>query len=257
MATHIMKMKLLLLFVLLLAATHSKADSWGFENGFEGWTVIDANNDGYTWTLTSEVPDKWAFYANMNLDWYHTGSNAVVSGSYINGVGALTPDEYLVSPRITPAEGSEISFWAAATDASFSADHFGVAVSMASATKGSFTMIKEWTMTPSRDFTGGRQGAPRRVGVWHKYSVDLSTYAGQQIYVAIRHFNCYDQYILVVDNIELSRDPNDDENGNTVGIDDHSREPVADNRYYDLQGRWVNQPAKGLYIVNGKKVVKH
>ena len=57
MATHNMKMKLLLLFVLLLAATHSKADSWGFENGFEGWTVIDANNDGYTWTLTSEVPD--------------------------------------------------------------------------------------------------------------------------------------------------------------------------------------------------------
>ena len=250
-----MKMKLLLLLVLLLAATESKADSWGFENGYEGWTVIDANNDGYTWTLTSQVPSKWAFYANMNLDWYHTGSNAMVSGSYINGVGALTPDEYLISPRLTPTEGSEISFWAAATDASFSADHFGVAVSMATPTKGAFTMIKEWTMTPSRDFTGGRQGAPRRIGVWHKYSVDLSSYAGQQIYVAIRHFNCYDQYILVVDNVEFSNGSSG--GGQTVGIDDNNREPVADHRYYVLQGRRVNQPAKGLYIVNGKKIVKH
>ena len=28
-----------------------------------------------------------------------------------------------------------------------------------------------------------------------------------------------------------------------------------ENRYYDLQGRYVAQPTKGLYIVNGRKVV--
>ena len=256
MATHIVKKTLYLFLVSLLATTGAKADSWGFENGYEGWTVIDANNDGYTWTLTSEVPAKWPFYANMNLDWYHTGSNAMVSGSYINGVGALSPDEFLISPRITPTNGSNISFWAAAADANFSADHFGVAVSMASATKGAFTMIREWTMAPSREFTGGRQGAPRRTGAWHKYSVDLSSYAGRQIYVAIRHFNCHDQYVLVVDDIELKSGSEEDES-ETVGIDENNREPVTDNHYYDLQGRRVNQPTKGLYIVNGKKVVKH
>ncbi|MBQ7513191.1 MAG: hypothetical protein IJS95_02235, partial [Prevotella sp.] len=30
---------------------------------------------------------------------------------------------------------------------------------------------------------------------------------------------------------------------------------VNDNSWYDLQGRRVAQPKKGLYIVNGKKVV--
>ena len=39
------------------------------------------------------------------------------------------------------------------------------------------------------------------------------------------------------------------------GINVISRETTTDNRYYDLQGRRVAQPTKGLYIVNGKKVI--
>ncbi len=39
------------------------------------------------------------------------------------------------------------------------------------------------------------------------------------------------------------------------GISVVKREATASNRYYDLQGRSVMQPTKGLYIVNGKKVV--
>lgn len=35
----------------------------------------------------------------------------------------------------------------------------------------------------------------------------------------------------------------------------NSQEPTADNHYFDLQGRMVAQPGKGLYIVNGKKVM--
>ena len=34
-----------------------------------------------------------------------------------------------------------------------------------------------------------------------------------------------------------------------------SQQPTANGQYYDLQGRRVAQPTKGLYIVNGKKVV--
>jgi arabinan endo-1,5-alpha-L-arabinosidase len=36
------------------------------------------------------------------------------------------------------------------------------------------------------------------------------------------------------------------------GIDVVNTEPIANDHYYDLQGRRVKQPAKGLYIVNGK-----
>ena len=42
---------------------------------------------------------------------------------------------------------------------------------------------------------------------------------------------------------------------NTAGIKDINRETITNNRYYDLQGRKVTNPTKGLYIVNGKTVV--
>ena len=41
----------------------------------------------------------------------------------------------------------------------------------------------------------------------------------------------------------------------TTGIKAVETSPVYAGKYYDLQGRQVAQPSKGLYIVNGKKVV--
>lgn len=44
--------------------------------------------------------------------------------------------------------------------------------------------------------------------------------------------------------------------GEKTGIDDVKREAaITNNRYYDLQGRHVSLPTKGLYIVNGRKVM--
>ena len=42
-----------------------------------------------------------------------------------------------------------------------------------------------------------------------------------------------------------------------TGINSMASDTKADARYYDLQGRRVNQPTKGIYIVNGKKIVRH
>ena len=181
----------------------------GFEGGFPAdWTRIDGNSDGITWTTVSEIPTVWSYYAGMTLDWYRTGSDAICSGSYINGVGAVTPDEYLVTPQVNIANGSTFSFWAAATDAGYPADHFGVAVSDDAT---NWTMVQEWTLTGKKGANGGvesRNGNGAKLGTWYNYSVDLSSYAGQK-YIAIRHFNCYDQYIMTVDDIELSNGTKD------------------------------------------------
>ena len=176
----------------------------GFENGLPSdWTIVDANNDGYTWCLTSDIPTTWTYYASITLDWYRTGTNAICSGSYINGAGALTPDEYLVMGQQSIANGTTLSFWAAATDASYPADHFGVAVS----DNGTdWTMVQEWTLTgKSGAANGGREsrdGEGAKLGTWYNYNVDLSAHTGNK-YIAIRHFNCNDQYIMCVDDIEF------------------------------------------------------
>ncbi|MBO7617751.1 MAG: T9SS type A sorting domain-containing protein, partial [Bacteroidales bacterium] len=44
----------------------------------------------------------------------------------------------------------------------------------------------------------------RDQGTWREYNVDLSAYAGEGRYIAIRHFNCSDMFYLDVDDIELS-----------------------------------------------------
>lgn len=46
-----------------------------------------------------------------------------------------------------------------------------------------------------------------------------------------------------------------DEESETTAIENVNRETITNNQCFDLQGRKVAQPTKGLYIVNGKKVV--
>ena len=179
-----------------------------FESGLGEWTVVDANNDGYTWCLTSAIPSTWTYYASLTLDWYHNGTNAICSGSYINGVGALNPDEYLISPAVSFVNGSELGFWVAATDASYAADHFGVFVSTTGTAPSDFTSVQEWTLTAKRDGMAGgsasRDGEGLRLGTWYHYTVDLSQFAGNNGYIAFRHFNCYDMYIMCLDDVELT-----------------------------------------------------
>lgn len=167
-----------------------EGDTYTFDDGtLEGWTTIDADGDGYDWANTMNSGSLTA----------HNGSKgAVFSQSYANG-SALTPDNYLVSPKVTL--GETFSFFAVAQDASYPSEHFGVFVS----TKGNtdpadFEMVEEWTLTKAR--LNKRGNVRRKVqGNWYQYIVDLSAYKGQEGYVAIRHFDCTDMFYMLVDDI--------------------------------------------------------
>ena len=69
----------------------------------------------------------------------------------------------------------------------------------------------------------------------------------------IRANRCYLPISMNV-NARLTISFADDDN-ETTAIENVNRETITNNNYYDMQGRKVAQPAKGLYIVNGKKVV--
>ena len=45
------------------------------------------------------------------------------------------------------------------------------------------------------------------------------------------------------------------EENETTGVENVNRETITNNQFFDLSGRKVANPTKGLYIVNGKKVV--
>ena len=153
-----------------------------FENGYgswiENWTLIDADGDGHNW------------HYNTTFGGHNGSTGFVFSESYSSTLGVLTPDNYLVSPQVT-LDGV-VQFWACAQDANWAAEHFGVAVSTTGNTDpADFTTIQEWTMTAKAQ------------GNWYQYTADLSAYAGQTGYVAIRHFNCTDMFYLDVDDVNI------------------------------------------------------
>ena len=127
----------------------------------------------------------------------------------VNNVGTVHPNNYIVSPQMyTIGNGSVLSFWACGKDASYPNEHFGIAISTTgNANASDFTTISEWTMWGKAD---GNQPAASgrdeqtRAGNWHNFTIDLSAYAGQQVWIAIRHFNCSDYYAIIVDDMELS-----------------------------------------------------
>ena len=182
------------------------------DSSMGGWTTIDADGDGYDWVLGSECGGIYLASGSSLVGSGHESSqDFVTSGSYRiysegGGGVALTPDNYLVSPQIIL--GGSISFWACAQDARYAAEHFGVAVSTTGNTDAAdFTTIQEWTLTAKG--TGAKanpsttRSGNRSQGTWYKYTVDLSAYSGQG-YVAIRHFNCTDMFLLDIDDIEIA-----------------------------------------------------
>jgi len=181
--------------------------NWDFESGIpNGWTTIDADGDGYNWVLGSVAGGVYLVEgASLAGSGHNASQDMMCSGSWTNMTQTiLYPDNYLVSPPMTLVSGSTFSFWACAQDASYSAEHFGVFVS--SNGTNNWTMVNEWTLTAKSNgaMSMGRDGDVRSQGNWHQYSVNLSNFAGTVRYIAIRHFNSSDQFLIDIDDIVLS-----------------------------------------------------
>ncbi len=151
-------------------------DFTGYETGAvpTGWTLIDADGDGQNWYV-------W----NLTLD-DGTVQTTFSSNSYINNYGALTPDNWAIAPQTKL--GAQVSFDAWGQDPSYADEHFQVYVSTTGTEIADFTPISDEIVA---------------TGAQTKYTFDLGENAGKMGYIAIRHFNCTDMYILNVKNFYM------------------------------------------------------
>ena len=167
-------------------------DFMGYETGDcpTGWTLIDADGDGQNWYV-------W----NLALD---DGTTQVTfsSNSYINNYGALTPDNWAITPQVTL--GNVVQFDAWGQDPSYAAEHFQVYVSTTGTDVADFQPISEEIVA---------------TGVQTTYTFDLGAYAGEQGYIAIRHFNCTDQYILNITNFYMAGETPDVPAGEWITVE--------------------------------------
>jgi len=157
----------------------------GFENGLGDWTLVDADNDGFNWMLISEY--------GLDNEYVHNGEECIVSMSYDNDNGdVLTPDNWLISSLIQLPTNSDfdLSWFDAALDPDYPADHYSVYIASANTVDAFLATESIFSVTLSTD-------------EWTKRTIHLASYAGQDVYVAFRHHDCEDEFVMMIDDISI------------------------------------------------------
>ena len=153
-------------------------------NDYTNWTFVDADGDGQQWTLD---------YLRNNGSGYEGSNGMLASASYSSQTGMpLTPNNWVFTDAITlPNEsGLALTWFDKGQDASYADEHYAVYV------------CTEATVANASATTPVWEG--NSTGAWRALSVDLSSYAGQTIYIALRHYNVTDMFWLDIDNLGIS-----------------------------------------------------
>ena len=195
-------MKKITLLLLLCLSAHLSFSQILFEDNFDGsgpgiagWTVT--NVDGLTPNANvAEFTDAWIEVdrdgsagggANYGGP---AGDFAVASTSWYTPAG--TSDDWLITPQINLTADATLYWDAKAQDAGFP-DGYEVRLS----TSGTNT---------ATDFTELLFSIAAEDPAFQSRQVDLSAYTGQNVYIAFRN-NSTDQFVLLVDNVEVSVTP--------------------------------------------------
>ena len=146
-----------------------------FENGLGNWTTYAKRYSGTETNWQRAIGTK---FDNHNST-AHSDTYVAMSRSYDESTRAHTVDNWLVSPQMTL--GDVLKFWVL-DDGTYHED-FKVYVSTATNNVSDFELVAD---------PGNASDS------WTEITVDLSAYAGQQGYIAIRHTD-YDQNYLFID----------------------------------------------------------
>ena len=172
----------LCLFAYSYEVPEQSVDGVDFYENFEGsfnWDLIDADGDGMNWGV-----DYWA------EGLYYDGSKAAVSYSWLDEV--LTPDNWMISPEFTIGEGEKwLSYFTASANQGAGADideHWQVVIIPEGSDIEDGIVVEETTMTTAQ---------------LTEHLVDLSAFAGETVRIAFRHFECTDEYTLIIDGIAI------------------------------------------------------
>ena len=149
------------------------------EGNMPGWIMTDVDGDGYNWVHNGRSET-------------HSGNGNVASQSWVSGVGAINPDNWLISPKIgIPTNQASISWWEYSPETNDYAEHYGLYVSpTGSSNPSNFVLVAEYDIPSSK--------------TWRNVTASLDAYRGQVVRVAFRHFNCTDKFWLILDDFGIT-----------------------------------------------------
>ena len=165
--------------IMILLVCRISFAQWTINEGFEGgaipsgWTIYDDNDDGEEWMA-------------FQHSFAHTGDWLVMVQSYDND-----GDDWLITPPVTISNGDVLNFYARAW---YGTEDMEVKLST--------------TGNDINDFDVMLGDVSGLTSSYQEYNYDLSAYAGQTVYLAIRWIQ--DTYSLVVDDIKVGQPQSSD-----------------------------------------------
>ena len=169
------------------------------------WIVYDADNDN----------DNWHYVTTDDGAPTHSGQASLVSFSYYN-YSALTPDNWMISPSIKLDDDyNRLSFWACAVNTAYALETYGAYV-LVKDEQGEYDLNNAFELlkgTITQGYTISYEETPPEENPtyrpmatdWEHIIADIpAQFKGMEVAIAIRHFDCTDQYAIVVDDVEVS-----------------------------------------------------
>jgi hypothetical protein len=96
----------------------------------------------------------------------------------------------MITPQLQiPAEGATLNYYVRTYQQEYPDDFYAVLVST--------------TGTNTADFTHTIYSGTAAQASYYLKSFDLSAFAGQNIYIAFRHYNCTDVYWMLIDDLQV------------------------------------------------------
>lgn len=163
----------------------------GFEENIYGWMTRDADGDGYFWYVgsTAGMPysgNKYGYSSSWVADTKAEQTSRRLDSN--SPKGALTPDNWAISPPFVIGDDFKLSWQIAAQDPAWPAEKYSVLISTTSPNAGDFISLFSETLAQ---------------GGWQYREQSLAAYRGETVYLAFRHHDCTDQFMLKIDEIKV------------------------------------------------------
>lgn len=167
-----------------------------FEENFDnidelplGWENIDADGDGFTWSIV-QIQD---------TDGNPVFTPLLRSASWNGTAGALAPDNWVITPGIDLSGVTSgdvfLNYDIGSVDEDWDAENYTVYVHTSNVPE---EMLNAEITFNESTLDGVNEPTPR--------TIDVSSLAGQTIYVAFRHHAVTDQFTIELDNIQVVAD---------------------------------------------------
>ena len=144
------------------------------------WNIVDANNDGYSWYFTQE----YAYQQEVAGYSYSSYNDA---------------NDWLISPKISIIDGATLTFdyWTYP----YYTEKFSVYVitDLENYATTATQILPTQTILGDNTYTGAIPPA-----IYSLENIDLSAYAGQEIYIGIKCESEADQDVLYIDNFKVA-----------------------------------------------------